>query len=94
MSKPKDRLRKYTGFNECLCETRVIELYTISTNFYVYRFKLSDEWIAMDSSRLRLPVRYQFKEGEPCLARWTDSRKFKATVLKPLEDSKNLSIQL
>lgn len=55
---------------------------------FFYRFKLNDEWIAMDSSRLRLPVREQFKEGDRCLARWTDSRKFKATVLRPLDDSK------
>lgn len=45
----------------------------------------------MDSSRLRIPVPIQFKEGDRCLARWTDSRKFPATVLRPLENSKNAS---
>lgn len=54
------------------------------------RFKLNDEWIAMDSSRLRIPVPILFKEGDRCLARWTDSRKFPAVVLEALENSKNL----
>lgn len=54
------------------------------------RFKLNDEWIAMDSSRLRIPVPIQFKEGDRCLARWTDSRKFPATVLRPMDNSKKL----
>lgn len=54
------------------------------------RFKLNDEWIAMDSSRLRIPVQIQYKEGDRCLARWTDSRKFPATVLRPVENSKDL----
>lgn len=62
------------------------------------RFKLNDEWIRMDSSRLRIPVEknrsktpgadIQFIEGERCSARWTDSRKFPATVIKVLENSK------
>lgn len=42
----------------------------------------------MDSSRLRIPSPIEFKAGERCLARWTDSRKFPATVIKPLDNSK------
>lgn len=51
----------------------------------------------MDSSRLR-PLETsstttpkkddgQFKEGDKCLARWTDSRKFRATIQKVLDNS-------
>lgn len=52
-----------------------------------------DEWISMNSSRLR-PVQSPKKPvttysvGEKCMARWTDSRKFPATVQKVLENSK------
>ncbi|XP_031623524.1 PHD finger protein 20-like [Contarinia nasturtii] len=52
------------------------------------RFKLNEEWISMDSSRLRIPVQVTYEKGDRCLARWTDSRKFPATVLKPLENNK------
>ncbi|XP_031623843.1 PHD finger protein 20-like protein 1 [Contarinia nasturtii] len=51
-------------------------------------FKLNEEWIAMDSTRLRIPVQVTFKEGDRCLARWTDSRKFPATVVRPLDNNK------
>lgn len=54
----------------------------------IYRFKLNDEWIRTDSSRLRIPTPIQYKEGDRCLARWTDSRKFPATVRTPMENSK------
>lgn len=57
-------------------------------------FSLGDEWISMDSSRLRRiqagSTPGQFKEGDRCLARWTDSRKFRATIQKVLENSKKL----
>lgn len=33
------------------------------------------------------PVAQQFVQGERCLARWTDSRKFPATVQKVLDNS-------
>lgn len=50
----------------------------------------------MDSSRLRIPNQNpkkvetptQYKEGDKCLARWTDSRKFPGTVRRVLENSK------
>lgn len=50
----------------------------------------------MDSSRLRIPNQNpkkvetpaQFKVGDKCLARWTDSRKFPGTVHSVLENSK------
>lgn len=50
----------------------------------------SDEWISMDSSRLRPIQQYKrapisFVVGEKCLARWSDARKFPATVQKVLE---------
>lgn len=69
-----------------------IVLFKISFVFFSeFRFKLNDEWIPMDSSRLRVPVEkspIEFKPGDRCLARWTDSRKFPATVVRPLENSK------
>lgn len=58
---------------------------------------MGNEWISMDSSRLRpletgstsTPIKdeSQFKEGDKCLARWTDSRKFRATIQTVLENS-------
>ncbi|XP_063700645.1 uncharacterized protein LOC134830957 [Culicoides brevitarsis] len=51
---------------------------------------LSDEWIPMDSSRLRPPQVTKKSEGfaigEKCMARWNDSRKFPATVQRLVED--------
>lgn len=65
---------------------------------FIHFLRLTDEWIPMNSSRLRpievnttpknKKVELQFAEGERCLARWTDSRKFPATVQKVLENSK------
>lgn len=54
--------------------------------------KLSDEWIPMDSVRLR-PVSVVkklelFVVGEKCMARWNDSRKFPATIQKIVDDGK------
>ena len=55
-----------------------------------------DEWICMNSSRLRplqpltkkgVPIE-QFVVGERCLAAWSDSRKFPATVTKVMENGK------
>lgn len=63
--------------------------YLCGCSIFSHRFKLNDEWIAMDSSRLRIPVPIQFKEGDLCMARWTDSRKFPARVIKPMDNSKN-----
>lgn len=43
----------------------------------------------MNSTRLRqieATEVVKFKEGEKCLARWTDSRKFPGTVSKVLEN--------
>lgn len=60
--------------------------------------KLSDEWIPMDSVRLRSaqPVKKvdTFVVGEKCMARWNDSRKFPATVQKIIEDGRNLVLCL
>lgn len=55
-----------------------------------FHFRSSDEWISMDSSRLRAIQQYKkapisFVVGEQCLARWSDARKFPATVQKVLE---------
>lgn len=53
---------------------------TIKTNV---QSVLSDEWIPMDSIRLRpsqLKKKLSFTIGEPVMARWNDSRKFPATV--------------
>lgn len=55
--------------------------------------KLNDEWIPMDSVRLRplhLPKctneKVKFVVGEKCFARWSDSRKFRATIQAILEN--------
>lgn len=55
--------------------------------------KLNDEWIPMDSVRLR-PLqqpktpngKVRFSIGEKCFARWSDSRKFRATIQAVLEN--------
>ncbi|XP_058831300.1 uncharacterized protein LOC131689929 [Topomyia yanbarensis] len=54
---------------------------------------LNDEWIPMDSVRLRpLPSpktpneKIKFVPGEKCFARWSDSRKFRATVQTILDN--------
>uniref|UniRef100_A0A1Q3F4E5 Putative phd finger domain protein n=1 Tax=Culex tarsalis TaxID=7177 RepID=A0A1Q3F4E5_CULTA len=55
---------------------------------------LNDEWIPMDSVRLRpfqaqpkTPVgRTRFVVGEKCFARWSDSRKFRATIQAVLDN--------
>uniref|UniRef100_A0A8D8NTP0 PHD finger protein 20-like protein 1 n=2 Tax=Culex pipiens TaxID=7175 RepID=A0A8D8NTP0_CULPI len=55
---------------------------------------LNDEWIPMDSVRLRpfqaqpkTPVgKTRFVVGEKCFARWSDSRKFRATIQSVLEN--------
>lgn len=56
----------------------------------------------MDSSRLRIPLvknrtkapatEIHFEKGERCLARWTDSRKFAATVIEVLENSNSVHL--
>lgn len=59
---------------------------------FLLNFRIIDEWISMNSSRLR-PIEKEkapgpaFSAGDRCLARWTDSRKFPATVHKVLENS-------
>ncbi|XP_065082151.1 PHD finger protein 20-like protein 1 [Ochlerotatus camptorhynchus] len=54
---------------------------------------LNDEWIPMDSVRLRplqLPRtpngKLKYAIGEKCFARWSDSRKFRATIQAVLEN--------
>ncbi|XP_055612035.1 PHD finger protein 20-like protein 1 [Uranotaenia lowii] len=54
---------------------------------------LNDEWIPMDSVRLRNPAqakipndKLSFVIGEKCFARWSDSRKFPATIQAVLEN--------
>lgn len=54
---------------------------------------LNDEWIPMDSVRLR-PLqqpktpngKLKFAIGEKCFARWSDSRKFRATIQAVMEN--------
>lgn len=47
----------------------------------------NDEWICMDSARLRplQPPCESFEIGERCMASWSDARKFPATVQKKLD---------
>ncbi|XP_052860458.1 uncharacterized protein LOC128267616 [Anopheles cruzii] len=48
---------------------------------------LNDEWIPMDSVRLRpLTLHGTFSIGDRVFARWSDSRKFKATIKTVLEN--------
>lgn len=68
-----------------------------------YSLRIIDEWIPMNSSRLRqaqnkgatsgkiTPKRPipTFTLGEQCRAKWTDSRKWKATVTEVLDNGKN-----
>lgn len=78
-----------------MCEKSELRKYPNECYLYYYSFRLNDEWIPMDSSRLRIPSQMgktteasaQFKEGEKVLARWTDSRKFPGTVNRVLENS-------
>lgn len=60
----------------------MIVIYTIFTTF-----SINDEWISMDSPRLRpaQPV-VTFEMGEKVLARWNDCRKFPATIKRVLEN--------
>lgn len=50
-------------------------------------FRINDEWISMDSPRLR-PAQptVTFEVGEKVLARWNDCRKFPATIKRVLEN--------
>lgn len=56
---------------------------------------LTDEWIPMDSCRLRpfqvVKKSEGFAIGEKCMARWNDSRKFPATVQRLVEDGESLN---
>uniref|UniRef100_A0A2M4BB81 Putative phd zn-finger n=1 Tax=Anopheles marajoara TaxID=58244 RepID=A0A2M4BB81_9DIPT len=48
---------------------------------------LNDEWIPMDSVRLRPVTQHAtYTVGEKVFARWSDSRKFKATIQSVLEN--------
>lgn len=79
--------------------------FVYNTNFIVFCFTFrSDEWIPMNSSRLR-PIQLakdnslnsssrMYKEGERCMAKWTDSRKFPATVRRVLENGISFLISL
>lgn len=51
--------------------------------------RINDEWISMDSPRLR-PVQptVAFEVGEQVLARWNDCRKFPATIKRVLDNGK------
>lgn len=58
-----------------------------------------DEWVSMDSPRLRLlqndentVVIEKFAVGERCLAAWSDSRKFPATITKVMENGMLITI--
>lgn len=58
-----------------------------------------DEWICMDSPRLR-PLQpqssksgpEQYTVGERCLATWSDARKFPATITKVLSDGRSSGV--
>uniref|UniRef100_A0A182RML3 MBD domain-containing protein n=1 Tax=Anopheles funestus TaxID=62324 RepID=A0A182RML3_ANOFN len=46
-----------------------------------------EEWISMDSVRLRPISNTNFSVGEKVFARWSDSRKFKATIKSVVENN-------
>ena len=55
---------------------------------------MNDEWIPMDSSRLRIAEACTYELGEKCMARWSDCRKFPATIQKILENGLFTNIHL
>lgn len=99
-------------------ESNVDRLPRLKLTFFPLISRLVDEWIPMDSSRLRpltdtdplagtsietiqstpgpstaleAVVEPRFKVNEKCMARWSDSRKFKATVKSILPNGKLLA---
>lgn len=60
-----------------------------------FNCSLNDEWISMNSNRLRRleskpkPDENTFKIGDSVRARWSDSRKFAGTILDVLENSRH-----
>jgi PHD finger protein 20 len=56
---------------------------------------INDEWISMDSPRLRpaQPI-VTFEVGEKVLARWNDCRKFPATVKRVLDNGEKFNQRL
>ncbi|CAH0557104.1 unnamed protein product [Brassicogethes aeneus] len=83
-------------FNNMWYPAKIVEVDYEENEVLIHFEKFSskyDEWICMDSPRLRplLPpgknpaAAEQFAVGEKCMAAWSDSRKFPATVTRILE---------
>jgi PHD finger protein 20 len=68
-------------------EEREVLVQSLDKNFK-HTTRINDEWISMDSPRLRplQPVQ-KFEVGEKVLARWNDCRKFPATIRRVLENN-------
>lgn len=86
-------------FNNEWFPARIVEVDYEENEVLIHFEKFSskyDEWISMNSSRLRplqTPVKKmsaeQFAVGDRCQAAWSDCRKFPATVTKVMENGKS-----
>lgn len=86
-------------FNQSWNSAKIVEIDYEENEVLIHFDKYSskhDEWICMDSARLR-PLQpdvpkegctEKFVLGERCMASWSDARKFPATVQKVLEQGK------
>lgn len=77
-------------FNDTWSLARIVEVDYEENEVLIHFEKCSskhDEWICMDSARLRplQPIGEVFEVGERCMASWSDARKFPATVQKIVE---------
>lgn len=88
-------------FNEMWYPARIVEIDYEENEVLIHFEKYSskyDEWICMDSARLRplqsvaskLTLSKAFTTGERCMASWSDARKFPATVQRVIDDGKLL----
>lgn len=86
-------------FNEMWFPARIVEIDYEENEVLIHFEKYSskyDEWICMDSARLR-PLQSAAKKtvvpntyivGERCMACWSDARKFPATITKVVDKGK------
>lgn len=81
-------------FNDMWYPARIVEIDYEENEVLIHFEKYSskyDEWICMDSPRLRplqvkkVPIVESFEVGERCMASWSDARKFPATVQRIID---------
>lgn len=84
-------------FNQVWNSARIVEIDYEENEVLIHFDKCTnkpDEWICMDSARLRPlqpdepkdAVDVKFELGERCMASWSDARKFPATVQKIIDE--------